>query len=297
VNATRTKQLLKNGVYRAIGEAVAGVTTPDGAATRTLRVLMYHKVNDVPGNPVSVPTFLFDEQMASLRDLGYTVVDLEAVVAYYLRQEPLPPGATLITFDDGYRDVLARALPVLKSYGYPAVVFVPIGFLGETRPLPHDERLAAAGLVNRTLDWGELRELDAEGVRVECHGIGHRPLTALDLGQAAREIVLSKLRLEEGLGREVKAFAYVKGSEADYEAVHLSLVRQAGYELGFTSVSGGNGPDSDRFRLRRYNIEPYPRRTFELVLRGACDLIAVKDTVPGTYARRAFNAALGTSSK
>ena len=39
------------------------------------------------------------------------------------------------------------------------------------------------------------------------------------------------------------------------------------------------------------------RRELELVLKGACDLIAVKDTVAGTYARRAFNAALGTSSK
>jgi hypothetical protein len=74
-------------------------------------------------------------------------------------------------------------------------------------------------------------------------------------------------------------------------------VRQAGYKLGFTSVSGANGPASDRFRLRRYNVEPYSARTFELVLRGACDLIALKDTVPGTYARRALNAALGTSSE
>jgi hypothetical protein len=49
--------------------------------------------------------------------------------------------------------------------------------------------------------------------------------------------------------------------------------------------------------LRRYNIEPYPARTFELVLRGACDLISVKDTVLGTRARRALNAALGTASR
>jgi hypothetical protein len=49
--------------------------------------------------------------------------------------------------------------------------------------------------------------------------------------------------------------------------------------------------------LRRYNVEPYSARTFELVLSGACDLIGVKDTVPGTYARRALNAALGTSSE
>jgi hypothetical protein len=50
-------------------------------------------------------------------------------------------------------------------------------------------------------------------------------------------------------------------------------------------------------QLRRYNIEPYPARTFELVLSGACDLISLKDTVTGTHARRLFNAALGTSTR
>ena len=43
--------------------------------------------------------------------------------------------------------------------------------------------------------------------------------------------------------------------------------------------------------------EPNPTRTFELVLSGACDLIAVKDTIAGTHARRLFNAVLGTSTK
>ena len=297
MRATRAKQLLKNGIYRAIGEAVSGVGALDGAGGRTLRALMYHKVNDLPGNPVTVPTGLFAEQMAQLRELGYAVVGLDAVLDHYLRGEPLPPGATLITFDDGYRDNLENALPILERHGYPAVLFVPIGFVGESRPLPHEERLTEEGIRNPTLDWGELRELDRAGVRIECHGISHRPVAELALDEAAREIAVSKLRLEEALGRPVHAFAYVKGSEADYRPVHLSLVRQAGYELGFTSVSGANGPGSDRFRLRRYNVEPYPARTFELVLRGACDLISVKDTVAGTYARRAFNAALGTSSK
>ena len=70
-----------------------------------------------------------------------------------------------------------------------------------------------------------------------------------------------------------------------------------GYDLAFTAVSGANNPSSDPLQLRRYNVEPYSPRTFELVLAGACDLIAVKDTVTGTRARRVFNAALGTSSK
>ncbi len=40
----------------------------------------------------------------------------------------------------------------------------------------------------------------------------------------------------------MRAFAYVKGSEAHYRLVHLSLLKQAGYEVAFTSISGANGP-------------------------------------------------------
>jgi peptidoglycan/xylan/chitin deacetylase (PgdA/CDA1 family) len=297
MRADRAKQLLKNGVYRAIGEASNELGVVDGRGERTLRVLMYHKVNDLSPNPTTVPTEVFAEQMELLERLGYQPVSLEAVRDHYLEGTPLPPGAALITFDDGYRDNLENALPVLREHGYPAVLFVPIAYLDDGRPLPHEELLMTLGVRNATLDWDELAELEAGGVRIESHGIGHWPLSALDPAEATREIALSKLRLEERLGREVDAFAYVKGSQADYRPEHASLVQQAGYKLAFTSVSGANGPESDRFRLRRYNIEPYPLRTFELVLEGACDLIAVKDTVLGTHARRALNAALGTATR
>ncbi len=297
MRADRAKQLLKNGVYRAIGETISGVAGLDGEAERTLRVLMYHKVNDFWPNPTTVPTAVFDEQMSLLGELGYQTVSLDAVLEHYLRGAPLPPQAVLLTFDDGYRDNLENALPILRRHGYPAVLFVPIGFLDDTRPLPHEESLRLLGVRNETVEWDELAELEAGGIRIESHGIGHKPLSELEPAEATREIALSKLRLEERLGREVEAFAFVKGSLADYRPEHASLVQQAGYKLAFTSVSGANTPATDRFRLRRYNVEPYPPRTFELVLAGACDLIAVKDTVTGTHVRRAFNAALGTASR
>jgi peptidoglycan/xylan/chitin deacetylase (PgdA/CDA1 family) len=290
------KQAVKNGVYRALGEAAVGLRAVNGDG-RTLRVLMYHKVNDVEGNRMSMPTSLFDEQMAQLQEFGYTVVDLDAVLAHYVDGAALASDAVLITFDDGYRDNLEHAAPILRKYGYPAVQFVPLGYVDDPLPLPHEEALATRGILNRTVDWEELAELERSGVRIESHGISHRPLADLELDEAAREIVVSKLRLEERLGRPIRAFSYVKGSEAHYKPVHLSLVRQAGYDVAFTSISGANSRLTDPLQLHRYNVEPYPPRTFELVLAGACDLIAVKDTVTGTHARRLFNAALGTSSK
>jgi peptidoglycan/xylan/chitin deacetylase (PgdA/CDA1 family) len=296
MRAERLKQALKNSVYRTIGETAA-VVGAAGNGDRSLRVLMYHKVNDLPGNPLTMPVSVFDEQMDQLRELGYTVVGLDAVLDHYTRGQPLPPKAVLITFDDGYHDNRENAAEVLRRHGYPGVLFVPIGYLDDRQPLPHEERLAAQGIMNRTLDWDELAELERNGIRIESHGISHRPLADLEVDEAAREIALSKLRLEEKLGRSVRAFSYVKGSEAHYKPVHLSLVRQAGYDVAFTAVSGANSPGTDPLQLRRYNIEPYSSRTFELVLAGACDLIAVKDTVMGTRARRLFNAALGTSTK
>ena|SRR5438034_5203390 len=296
MRAEKIKQVLKNSVYRTIGET-AVVIGANGKSDHSLRVLMYHKVNDIPGNRLALPVSLFDEQMDRLRQLDYTVVDLDAVLDFYALGKPLPPRAVLITFDDGYQDNLDNAAQVLRKYGYAAVLFVPIGYLDNRHPLPHDERLAAQGILNPTVDWEALGELDEHGVRIESHGISHRPLDDLEVDEAAREISLSKLRLEEHLGRAVRAFSYVKGSEEHYKPVHLSLVRQAGYDVAFTAVSGANSSATDPLQLRRYNVEPYSLRTFELVLAGACDLIGVKDTVTGAYARRFFNAALGTSTK
>ena len=296
MRAERFKQSLKNGVYRTIGET-ANAVGANGNGDRALRVLMYHKVNDLPGNRLSVPVSLFDEQMDQVRQLGYTVVDLDAVLDFYVARKPLPPKAVLITFDDGYHDNLDNAARVLRKHGYPGVLFVPIGYLDDRQPLPHEAGLASLGMFNPTLDWGELAEVERQGIRIESHGISHKPLAEMEVDEAAREILLSKLRLEERLGRPVRAFSYVKGSEADYRPVHLSLVRQAGYDVAFSAVSGANSAEADPLQLRRYNIEPYPARTFELVLSGACDLISLKDTVTGTHARRVFNAALGTSTR
>ena len=156
MRADRAKQLLKNGVYRAIGETVTGVGGVDGEGERTLRVLMYHKVNDLRPNPTTVPTAVFAEQLELLGELGYVPVSLDRVRDHYVEGAPLPPGAVLITFDDGYRDNLENALPILQRHGYPAVVFVPIGFLDDDRPLPHEEALRTLGVRNETVGWDEL---------------------------------------------------------------------------------------------------------------------------------------------
>jgi hypothetical protein len=80
----------------------------------------------------------------------------------------------------------------------------------------------------------------------------------VSLDEAVREIAVSKLKLEERLGRPVRAYAYVKGSEAHFHPVHESLLKQAGYDIAFTSISRGNrlGAESRTPRGRSSSCSP-----------------------------------------
>jgi len=291
----RAFQLAKNAAYRGVGEVSNVFSAKDD--DRTLRVLTYHKVNDLQPNPITVPTRTFAMQMSLLAELGYQPVSLDAVIAHYVAGAALPRKAVLITFDDGYRDNLENAAPILLRHGYPAVIFTPTGFLDDDTPLPHETALLEVGVRNPTVRWSDFAALEASGLRIESHGVSHTRLSELDPEEVTRELVVSKQRLEERLGREVEAFAYVKGTSLDFGQEHPDLVRQAGYKLAFSAIFGANSPQSDRFQLRRYSVEPFSARSFELVLAGACDVLAVKDGETGTRVRRALMSAIGTPSR
>src|SRR5262245_40041586 len=118
----RAFQLAKNAAYRGVGETVNVFSGSNHDDDRTLRVLTYHKVNDLWPNPIAVPTATFARQMSLLAELGYPPVSLDAVLDHYFVGAQLPRKAVLITFDDGYLDNLENAAPTLLRHGYPAVI-------------------------------------------------------------------------------------------------------------------------------------------------------------------------------
>src|SRR5262249_5485659 len=106
-------------------------------------VLMYHRVGeeaDYLGMNVSPAAFA--RQLDVLRSRT-RVVPPGALVARLADGTPLGEDHAAITFDDGYRDNLDVALPLLRARGLPATVFVSVGFVDGTAR-PAGERLRAA---------------------------------------------------------------------------------------------------------------------------------------------------------
>jgi len=78
------------------------------------------------------PAFL-EATILTLRDLGYEIVRQDEIPARLAEEGEVP--FAVLTFDDGYRDNLTHALPILKRLAAPFTLFVCAGFTERTAPL------------------------------------------------------------------------------------------------------------------------------------------------------------------
>jgi peptidoglycan/xylan/chitin deacetylase (PgdA/CDA1 family) len=134
---------------------------------------------------------------------------------------PLPQKPILITFDDGYRDNLTNAAPVLARLGMPATAYVISGRISNGDP--------------SFLTWRQLAMLERRGVEIGSHTVSHRELTSLSDNEALAELVRSRRALERRLGHRVPWLAYPIGA---YDSRIERLARRAGYVLAVTTEWG-----------------------------------------------------------
>jgi peptidoglycan/xylan/chitin deacetylase (PgdA/CDA1 family) len=217
-----------------------GVPADDG-----LRILLYHRVAD-DGDPLAVPPDRFREQMDFLAAANYRVVDVLGALAF-LDAGPVPSRTIGLSFDDAFADVRDHALPVLEAHGFRATVFVTTGVTGGRHTFQWYDRQP------RVLGWDDVVALDRGGtLRFEAHTVTHPSLLALDEAAARAEIRECRSELEARLGRDVSAFAYPAGLFGERER---RLVAEAGYAAAVSCEPGVNLPGTDRFALRRRQID------------------------------------------
>ena len=97
-------------------------------------ILMFHHVRPwrprefAPNRVLEITPEFLDGVLTELRREGFDVIPLDAVVDK-LRFEPSRRPFAVLTFDDGYRDNLEHASPVLRQHNAPWTLFVTTDFL------------------------------------------------------------------------------------------------------------------------------------------------------------------------
>ena len=265
-------------------------------ASRRLLIVGYHGVSEAANRSsdpmgVHIPVGLFERQIRELLRY-YRPVSLGEVVEHFHRGATLPARALLVTFDDGYRNVLSIALPVMKRFRVLFAVFVVAQNTETGRVLWQSEfseryatnpkffelREQLLGLsywerrqwlsdkVSKTeqprcrnyelLNWQELAELAGTreiDVAIGSHGLSHEPLTTFDHAGARAELAESRTLIAQRLGLPVEAIAYPFGV---WSPNIRDIAREAGYSIAITTEARHTRPNDDRLALPRFPIGP-----------------------------------------
>jgi len=104
------------------------------------------------------------------------------------------------------------------------------------------------------MTWREARQLAAQGFEVECHTRSHPIFSRLPRRQWGRELLWSKLHMEQKLRRTVRFLALPNGRPEDIPQELYERLRGYGYEAAVTSVAGTVGPGDNLFGLKRRGV-------------------------------------------
>ncbi len=213
-------------------------------------ILMYHQIDVSPprGTPLrglTVTPEKFARQMGFLKLMGYRGICMTELEPYLRGQ--ITGKVVGITFDDGYRNNLEHALPILCKHGFTATCYAVSN--------PHRGRNAWDELLGvpqkPLLSHADMREWVKFGMELGAHTRHHADLTTLSNEQAQDEVTGCKIELQDIIGRDVRHFCYPYGR---YGAQHVDLVKESGYTTATTTQRGRVVIGDDMLELPRVLI-------------------------------------------
>lgn len=198
-------------------------------------VLYYHSVANKPGYGTVIAPKKLEEQMAYLAKEGYRVLNMKDFIDIWEGHKEAPDKSVLITFDDGYTDNYTDAMPILKKYGFTAVLFMMPGWVGK----------------EGYLNWEQIKEMRQAGWDIYPHSMTHTQLSTLSKQQQQIEIAESRKQIEEKLGSTADVFCYPYGS---YNKNTIDILKENGFRFAFTIEQGPAEASQNPLLLKRLYI-------------------------------------------
>lgn len=249
--------LLHNEQIKPVKESVKSESKPlprdikktlsEASPSAAIRVpiLFYHYVEyvqdkkDTIRQSLDIIPRIFDAQVKTLSDAGYTFLTAHDLADIIDRKKVLPPKPVLITFDDGHWDLATDVLPILTKYHAHATAYIISNFIGKSD----------------FLSDAQLRQVIQSGlVEIGSHTVHHTSLAKKLLTVVTNEVTGSKNELEKTYGIKIVSFAYPNGS---FDQQAIGAVKKAGYLTAVSTVPGIEQSQANRFFL--YRLRPGSR--------------------------------------
>lgn len=203
-------------------------------------ILQYHHVSTETPRITSVSPQELESHMAYLAEF-HNVISLESALKGLKNKTPFPKRSVVITFDDGYKNILENGHPIFQKYGFEYTIFI---------------NPSQIGLFESQLSWDDVKQMTTQGVTFANHTLDHIHL--LDrlpnenkkkwLERIKKNIKIAESELKEKLGYSKKWLAYPFG---EYDVDVKDMLDDMGY-VAFGQHSGGVGILSDMQALPRY---------------------------------------------
>lgn len=213
-------------------------------------IVAFHRITDeIAQDGITCGSAKFERFCEFFREY-FRVVPLSEQVAGCREWRDM--GGTLsITFDDGYRDNVEVAAPILRKFGLPATFFVATAFIGSDHVPAWDRHLSRRP---GWMTWDHLRALRDQGFEIGAHTHSHADLARLDPDSVREDLFACRQNLTRELGTFASLFAYPFGGRNNISTTSRQLVREAGFECCLACFGGVNPPIADPFHLNRIGI-------------------------------------------
>ncbi len=116
-------------------------------------ILMFHNVRPeasrayAPNHPLEITPEFLETTIDLLQRLQYDIIPVADIAERLARNDGARFAA--LTFDDGYRDNLEFAAPILRRHGVPYAIYVTVGFVNRTSRLWWLELETAIGALDQ----------------------------------------------------------------------------------------------------------------------------------------------------